>query len=97
MIDLFFLHVCLRGKSWRFELYFCFWHAMSKNNELPSFPSIRVKDKTDTSSVNDWEQEGDGINSALNVSFLESLEEVTKFSYAGLCAGILQQLYYFDR
>lgn len=70
---------------------------MSKKNELPSFPSMASGDSSKVAEVNEWEQENHDINVALNVSFLESLEEATKFSYVGLCADLLQQLYSSDR
>ena len=70
---------------------------MSKNNTLPSFPSMHSGDQANFSEANDWEHEKDDINKALNVLFLENLEEATKFSYAGLCAGVLQDLYSYDR
>lgn len=66
---------------------------MSKKNELPSFPSMASGDSSKVAEVNEWEQE----NHDINVAFLESLEEATKFSYVGLCADLLQQLYSSDR
>ena len=70
---------------------------MSKSNGLPSFPSKSTEQDDSSSSQSatgsDWEQDDQGIKVALNVSFLESLDDSTKFSYAGVCAETLHILY----
>ena len=64
-------------------------------DDLPSFPS-KAQTGSENDSVierNDWEEDEEDLNAAFNVSFLESLDDSTKFSYAGVCAETLFLLY----
>ena len=72
---------------------------MSKRNDLPSFPANLddIKGNSNDDEDNDWNQEDDNeLKVALNGSFLESLDDLTKFSYAGVCAATLHLLYDSD-
>ena len=62
---------------------------MSKSNDLPSFPPKPIKN-VDSCELNEVDSE---VKAALNESFLEKLDESTKFSYAGECAETLYILY----
>ena len=69
---------------------------MSETEDLPSFPSAIEQANNSLTEKNDWDEHEDDkgeLKAALNVSFLESLEDSTKFSYAGVCAETLYLLY----
>ena len=70
---------------------------MSKTTEsLLSFPSnSTTTNQREITAVdqNDWDEDESEIKAALNNSFLESLDDSTKFSYAGVCAEALYLLY----
>ena len=65
---------------------------MRKYSDLPSFPA-----SPDDFKCNSHDQEDDNeLKAAKNSSFLESLDDSTKFDYALVCAATLHHLYDSD-
>ena len=62
---------------------------MKKHNNFPSFPA-----RLDDFKCNSHDQEDDNkLTATANASFLESLDDSTKFDYVRICAAILHHLY----
>ena len=72
---------------------------MSKRNDLPTVPANHddIKANSNDGEKNDRNQEVDNESKvALYGSFLKSSDNLTKFSYAGVCALTLHLLYDSD-
>ena len=72
---------------------------MSKRKDFTSFPANLndIKGNSNDDEDNDWNQEDDNeLKVAVNGSFLKSLDDMTKFCYAGVFAATVGLLYDFD-